>query len=133
VKVVSYGMLSVGGIVSLFLGSIMLFETAEPYYRLSLALVAGVTVFTALFFMVGLFLVVRAQKRKPTTGMEGLIGEKGVVTVALDPEGKIKTHGEIWTARSEESLPVGADVRITAAEGMKLKVEKEKEKEIHET
>lgn len=125
VKVVSYGMLSVGGIISLFLGSIMLFETAEPYYRLSLALVAGMTAFTALFFVVGLYLVVRAQKRKPTTGMEGLIGEKGIVTIALDPEGKVRTHGEIWTAVSEGPLPEGTNIRVTGAEGMKLKVEKE--------
>jgi membrane-bound serine protease (ClpP class) len=128
VKVVSYGMLSVGGIVSLFLGSIMLFESAEPYYRLSGALVIGVTAFTALFFVVGLGLAVRAQRKKPTTGMEGLVGEKGVVTVALKPEGKIKVHGEIWTATSSETLSKGTSVRVLAAEGMILKVEEEKDK-----
>jgi membrane-bound serine protease (ClpP class) len=128
VKVVSYGMLSVGGVVSLFLGSIMLFESAEPYYRLSGALVIGVTVFTAFFFVVGLGMAIRAQRRKPTTGMEGLIGERGIVTVALSPEGKIKVHGEIWTAIAEEPLSVGTGVRVSAAEGMKLKVKKEAEK-----
>lgn len=128
VKVVSYGMLSVGGIVSLFLGSIMLFESAEPYYRLSGALVIGVTAFTALFFVVGLGLAVRAQRKKPTTGMEGLVGEKGVVTVALKPEGKIKVHGEIWTATSSEPLSKGSSVRVLDAEGMILKVEEETKK-----
>ena len=101
VKVVSYGMLSVGGIAALFLGSLMLFETVEPYYRLSLSLVVGVTVFTALFFVVGLGLAIRVQRRRPTTGAEGLIGEEGVVTASLTPEGTVKVRGEIASAFAE--------------------------------
>lgn len=124
VKVVSYGMLSVGGIVTLFLGSLMLFESADPYYKLSLSLVIGVTAFTALFFVVGLGLAIRVQRKKPTTGTEGLIGEPGVVTVSLTPEGTVKVHGEIWKAVAGGSIETGGKVRVKAVEGMLLKVEK---------
>ena len=130
VKVVSYGMLSVGGAVALFLGSIMLFESAEPYYRLSLKLVVSMTALTVLFFAVILGFAIRIQRRKPTTGLEGLLGEPGVVTVALNPEGKIKVHGEICTAWSDSPLPKGTRVKVTEAERMKLKVVKETEKEV---
>ena len=123
VKVVSYGMLSVGGIASLFLGSIMLFDTAEPYYRLSLSLVAGVTAFTALFFIVGLGLAIRVQRKRPTTGAEGLIGETGVVTLSLNPEGTVKVHGEIWKAVADGNIETGGKVRVKAVKGMVVKVE----------
>ncbi len=124
VKVVSYGMLSVGGIASLFLGSIMLFDKAEPYYRLSLSLVLGVTGFTALFFVVGLGMAVRMQRKRPTTGVEGLVGTEGMVTVGLDPEGSVRVQGEIWRATGDRTIEAGSRVRVTAVEGMKLKVEK---------
>ena len=124
VKVVSYGMLSVGGTASLFLGSIMLFDTAEPYYRLSLSLVAGVTAFTALFFIVGLGLAIRVQRKRPTTGAEGLIGETGVVTLSLNPEGTVKVHGEIWKAVADGNIETGGKVRVKAVEGMVVRVEK---------
>jgi membrane-bound serine protease (ClpP class) len=123
VTVVSYGMLSVGGVVALFLGSIMLFDTAEPYYKLSLSLVVGVTVFTALFFILGLGLVIRDKRKKPTTGAEGLIGETGVVTVSLTPQGTVKVHGEIWRAEAQGQVEAGSKVRVKAVEGMLLTVE----------
>ncbi|MCJ7498877.1 nodulation protein NfeD [bacterium] len=123
VTVVSYGMLSVGGVVALFLGSIMLFDTAEPYYKLSLSLVVGVTVFTALFFILGLGLVIRDKRKKPTTGAEGLIGETGVVTVPLTPQGTVKVHGEIWRAEAQGQVEAGCKVRVKAVEGMLLTVE----------
>ncbi len=123
VKVVSYGMLSVGGIAALFLGSLMLFETVEPYYRLSLSLVVGVTVFTALFFVVGLGLAIRVQRRRPTTGAEGLIGEEGVVTASLTPEGTVKVRGEIWKAVSEGNIETGSKVKVKAVNGMVVNVE----------
>ena len=127
VKVVSYGMLSVGGAVSLFLGSIMLFESVEPYYRLSLKLVISMTALTVLFFVVVLGFAVRAQRRKPTTGMEGLIGESGVVTVPLTPEGKVRVHGEIWSATADGTLPEGTRIRVSGYERMMLKVKGEKD------
>jgi membrane-bound serine protease (ClpP class) len=123
VTVVSYGMLSVGGVASLFLGSVMLFDSAEPYYKLSLSLVIGVTVFTALFFVLGLGLVIRDMRKKPSTGMEGMVGEVGTVTVALSPEGTVKVHGEIWKAKSSTNIESGTKVTVKAVEGMVVTVE----------
>jgi len=104
----------------------MLFETVEPYYRLSLKVVLSMTALTVLFFLVILGFAVRAQRRKPTTGMEGLIGKVGVVTVPLEPVGKIRIHGEIWTALADGTYPEGARVRVKGSEGMMLKVEEER-------
>ena len=129
VKVVSYGMLSIGGIASLFLGSIMLFDTAEPYYRLSLSLVVGVTAFTALFFVVGLGLAIRIQRKKPTTGSEGLVGDMGIVTAPLAPQGTVKVHGEIWRAVADGRIESGSRVRVKSVEGMMLTVEEIKNAE----
>ncbi|MDF1527234.1 MAG: nodulation protein NfeD [bacterium] len=123
VAVVSYGMLSVGGVAALFLGSTMLFDTAEPYYKLSLSLVVGVTAFTALFFVVGLGLVIRDKRKRPTTGAEGLIGEAGVVTVPLTPQGTVKVHGEIWRAQAQGQVDAGSKVKVKAIEGLMLTVE----------
>jgi len=124
VKVVSYGMLSIGGIASLFLGSIMLFDKTEPYSRLSLSLVVGVTAFTALFFVVGLGLAIRIHRRKPTTGSEGLVGDTGIVTSPLTPQGTVKVHGEIWRAVADEKIKAGSRVKVKSVEGMMLTVEK---------
>jgi membrane-bound serine protease (ClpP class) len=129
IKVVSYGMLSVGGVASLFLGSLMIFDTAEPYYKLSLSLVIVVTAFTALFFIVGLGLAIRVQRKRPTTGVEGLVGESGIVTAPLTPEGTVKVHGEIWKAVGEGHIESDAKVTVKTVEGMMLKVEEIQEPE----
>ena len=122
VKVASFGMLTIGGIISLFLGSIMLFDSPEPYYRISRALIMSVTGFTALFFVLGLGLVIRAHRRRPTTGFEGMIGETGVATTDISPSGKVSVHGEIWSVKSDRTIRAGDGIRVVAAEGMRLEV-----------
>ena len=123
VKVVSFGMLTVGGIVSLVLGSLMFFKSSDPYYRVSISLIVGMTGLIVLLFVVGLGLAISIRRRKPTTGIEGLIGEVGVASTDLAPEGKIKIHGEIWSASSAEPVRAGEKVRVTEANGLALKVE----------
>jgi len=122
VKVVSFGMLTIGGIVSLFLGSIMLIDSAEPYLRISRALIVGMTGFTALVFVLGVGLAINALRRKPTTGTEGLVGKVGVATTDFSPNGKIKVHGEIWSASSQTSIKTGDTVRVESVDGLFLKV-----------
>ena len=123
IKVVSYGMLSVGGIVSLFLGSIMLIRDVEPYYRISRILIFGVTGFTALFFIVGLGLAYKVQRKKPVTGMEGMLGYIGEAVTDISPKGRVRVHGELWTAVSDTPVLEGQRVTITGMEGMVLFVE----------
>jgi membrane-bound serine protease (ClpP class) len=122
VKVVSFGMLTVGGIVSLFLGSIMLIDSAEPYLRISRTLILGMTGFTALVFILGVGLAVKGMRKKPTTGTEGLVGKVGVATTDFSPNGKIKVHGEIWSASSEAPIKTGDTVRVESINGLFLKV-----------
>ena len=129
IKVVSYGMLSVGGIVSTFLGSLMLIDSIEPYYRISRTLIFGVTGITALFFLVGLGLAFKVQRRKVVTGIEGMIGITGETTTEVDPEGKVKVHGEIWSAVSDTPIPAGKRIKVINMDGMVVRVEPETQSE----
>jgi membrane-bound serine protease (ClpP class) len=123
VKVVSYGMLTMGGAAAMFLGSIMLFENVDPYVKLSRSLILAATIFSAGFMVMGLTLVIRTHKRKPVTGIKGMLGVEGVSRTDLSPEGKVWVHGELWSASSAVKVPAGAKVRVTAVKGMMLEVE----------
>jgi membrane-bound serine protease (ClpP class) len=123
IKVSSYGLLSVAGLISLTLGSVMLFEDV----RVSLKLMMPTIVLIGGFFIVIAFLAFRAYRSKPTSGMEGLIGEIGVVEERIDPVGLIFAHGEYWKATSKEVTEQGEKVRVIDSRGLELIVEKEKE------
>jgi len=120
IKVSSYGLLSVAGLISLTLGSIMLFENI----RVSLNLMMPTIVMIGGFFVIIAFLAFRAYKGKPTSGMEGLIGQTGVVEEKIDPVGLIFAHGEYWKATSTEVAEQGEKVRIIGSKGLELIVEK---------
>ncbi|UCH06440.1 MAG: nodulation protein NfeD [Deltaproteobacteria bacterium] len=127
IKVTSYGLLSLAGLISLTLGSIMLFENVGVSLRLmmpTIVLIGG--------FFVGIaFLAFKAYRRTPKGGRDGLIGESGVVEEKIDPEGLIFAHGEYWRATSDEIVEEGEKVRIIGLRGLKLIVEKEKTTETH--
>lgn len=122
VKVTSYGMLTVGGIVSLVLGSLMLFDSPEPALRVSLGLVVSVSVAFAAVAVLLATLALRAQGRRPSTGAEGLVGAHARTVTALDPNGKVFVQGEWWNALAESEVPAGAEVEIVSVEGMTLHV-----------
>ena len=109
-KIASYGLLSVAGTVSLLLGSLMLFEGSSPDMKLSWRVLLPTLILVSGFFVAVAGLVFRAQMSKPTTGSKGLIGEIGVVKKVLAPEGKVFVHGELWHARSNESISEGTKV-----------------------
>jgi membrane-bound serine protease (ClpP class) len=122
-QIPSFGVLTIGGVISMTLGSIMLFEEGETYVRLSLAVVLPVVITTAVFIVVVLGLVIKAQRRRPTTGAEGLVGLEGVATTDITPEGgSIIVHGERWAAASGESIEKGARVLVVAVEGLRMTV-----------
>jgi membrane-bound serine protease (ClpP class) len=123
-KITSYGLLSLGGIVALFLGSIMLFEGTAPELRLSWRVLIPTVGMVSGFFVVVASLVFRAQMSKPMTGEKGLIGEVGVVKSRLEPEGKVFVHGELWNAISPENIDVGTRVRVVAVDRLVVTVEK---------
>ena len=125
IKITSYGILSIGGVISILLGSLMLIDSPAEFLRISfIRVILPVVVVSAAFFLFALTMVVRAQRRRPTTGKEGLIGSSGVATTDLNPEGVVEIRGELWSAIAERKIRAGEKVRVQEMEGMKVKVEK---------
>ncbi len=122
-KITSYGLLSVAGVVSLLLGSLMLFKGSAPDMKVSLQVVLPTIILISGFFVAVAGLVFRAQISKPTTGSTGLVGEIGVVKKALTPEGKVFVHGELWNARAKDPIDKDAKVRIVQVVNLILEVE----------
>jgi membrane-bound serine protease (ClpP class) len=124
IKVVSYGMLTIGGIVSLVIGSLMLFEGPIPELRVPWQLVLPTSIALAGLCAFVVWLAVRAQRAKVDTGREGMEGASGSVTDDLDPEGKVFVRGEIWDAVSAEgAIPKGTRIKVTRVDEMLLTVE----------
>jgi membrane-bound serine protease (ClpP class) len=124
VKVTSYGMLTVGGLISFVLGSLMLFDAPIPDMRVSLGVVLPTAALMAIVTGFLLSRVVKLHRQRPLTGSEGLVGERGTVLDALDPDGKVKVHGEYWDARSVGApVAAGEDVRVVAVVGRRIDVE----------
>jgi len=125
VKVTSFGILTVGGVIAMFLGSIMLYDETPGFsVRVDWRVAIAVAVTTGLFFVFALGMALKAKASKPTTGREGLLGEKGLAITDIDPEGDIKVHGEIWRAYSDEAIHKGDKIRVTSVDGLEVKVEK---------
>jgi len=124
IKIVSHGMLTVGGVIAMILGSLMLFESPEPYLRLSWSVILPTVLLTTLFFGFAVAKVIKAYKRRPVTGGEGLTGEEGRADTDIMPEGKVFVRGEYWDAESPERIIKGEKVVVTAVDGMRLKVRK---------
>lgn len=124
IKVTSYGLLSIGGIICLTLGSIMLFNTGTPGLRISWSVLIPAVLAISGFFITVALLAVRAHIVQPRTGYQGLIGEIAVAKESLAPDGKVFVHGELWNATSEDIVPVGARVEVIGVENLWLKVRK---------
>ena len=122
-KITSYGLLSVAGVVSLLLGSLMLFKGSPPEMKLSLQVLLPTIILISGFFVAVAGLVFRAQVSKPATGSAGLVGEIGVVKKALTPDGKVFVHGELWNARSKNPIDTDSKVRIVKVVDLILEVE----------
>jgi len=123
VKVQSHGLLSLGGVVSLVLGSLVLMSGDGGGMRISLSVILSVAVVTVLFFAVVVGAGYRALRRKPLTGREGLVGERGVALSEFPShEGRILVHGENWAAEADERIEKGAPVVVDRVDGLRLHV-----------
>jgi len=120
IKITSYGILSIGGIISLVLGSIMLVDSPLPFLQISWKVILGATITFTLFFLFAVGFAIRTFRTKPTTGREGLIGEEGVALELLNPEGSIEIHGEIWRALAAEKIKKGEKVIVKAVDDKHL-------------
>jgi membrane-bound serine protease (ClpP class) len=124
IKVVSHGLLAVGGVISLFLGSLMLIESPAEYMRISLSVIIPAVLVSAAFFIFAVTKAIKARLTKPTTGMEGLIGEIGIATTSIAPEGKVSIHGEFWNVITDQNIERGGKVQVIGVTNLKLKVKK---------
>ncbi len=127
IKVPSYGALTIGGIIALTLGSLMLIRPSAVYISISLTYIIAMVVTTSSLFIFVVFYAIRAQFKKPATGLEGMIGTTGIARSNLNPRGKIQIHGEIWNGvvqSKEEVIKKGEEVEVVKIEGMRLVVKK---------
>jgi membrane-bound serine protease (ClpP class) len=127
IKLASHGLLALGGIVSLFLGSIMLIRPGPDmeFARVSRTVIVAATTVTALFFLTVIGLGLRAQRRRPVTGPEAMTGIRGEAVDQLDPLGRVKIQGEYWKAESVAGvINAGDKVRVTGVQDLKLYVER---------
>jgi membrane-bound serine protease (ClpP class) len=125
VKIQSFGILGVGGVIAMVIGSVMLVDSPVPELQPSLKIIIPLAVGISLIFFFLLFLVLRAHSRKAYTGKEGLIGEVGTAQTDIGGDGKVFVHGELWNAEASEPITRGSKVRVTRVlDSLKILVEK---------
>jgi len=125
IKVHSYGLLSLGGITAMVIGSLMLVKAPIPELRPGLRFIIPVALGVSLIIIFLVTLVIRAQARRAMTGREGLVGEAGRALEDFSGEGKVLVHGEVWEAETDVPLRRGEAVRVVqVGEGLKLRVTK---------
>ncbi len=124
VKVTSYGLLTVAGIISLVLGSMFLFDSPEPALHASMSLVAMLATFAGVMVAFLSWMALRRNRLPVRTGKEGMIHERGTARTALDPAGKIDVHGEIWAAVVDAATPIaaGEPVEVIGIDNLTLRV-----------
>lgn len=127
IKVTSFGLLTLGGIVSLTFGSMILVDSPVPELQLSLWVILPVVLGFAAIALLLARLAIAAQRRGPLTGPEGMVGEAGQALTDIHPDGggRVAAHGEIWHAVASESITQGSRVRVTKVDGLQLLVRKE--------
>ncbi|MDQ7788370.1 MAG: NfeD family protein, partial [Thermodesulfovibrionales bacterium] len=125
VKIISHGVLTIGGIIAMIIGSLMLFESPAPFVKLSLAVILPAVAITTLFFTLTFSLAVKAFRKKPVTGSEGLVGQEGIADTDITQEsGMVLLHGERWSAYSEMPVQKGEHIVVVQVSGLTLKVKK---------
>ena len=126
IKIASHGVLAIGGIISLLLGSMMLIRTGSGEIgRISWSVIISATVVTSLFFLFVIGMGLKAQRLKPTTGMNALVGEIGTANELLNPLGMVLVHGELWQAESVSGeIYKGEKIQVKEMRGFKLFVER---------
>ncbi len=123
VKIISHGLLTIGGMIALIFGSLMLFESPAPFFKLSLAVIVPVVFITTLLFVFTVRLAYKAFRKRPLTGAEGLIGIEGMAVTDITPQGgTVRVHGELWSGWSDAPVPKGSAVVVEAMQGLKVKV-----------
>ncbi|MFH1074958.1 MAG: NfeD family protein [Candidatus Firestonebacteria bacterium] len=126
IKTPAHGAFAVGGVLALFLGSLLIFNPMVPYFRISMSIVITILVLTSAFFAFLITLGLSAMKGKVVIGIGSLLNATGEVKVGLDPVGIVYINREDWSAESNDGQPIdkGEKVRVLKVEGVKLIVER---------
>jgi len=124
IKIVSHGLLTIGGVVSIILGGMMLIDTADPELRVSKSIIISVAVVVGAFVLLAFTLAYKARVSRPTTGAEGLVGETGVVKTKIDRTGYVYLAGELWEAFADEVIEEGTEIIVEKVENLKMKVKR---------
>jgi membrane-bound serine protease (ClpP class) len=126
IKIISHGMLAIGGIFSLVLGSVFLFQTgsALEFIKVSWSVILSTTGISALFFLFVISMGLKAQRLRPISGIEGIIGTEGETITKLNPSGTIAIHGEMWNAESVTGeIDKNQKIKVVGIKDLKLYVE----------
>ena len=127
IKVVSHGMLAIGGIAALLTGSMMLIRPGSglEVMRISRTLIISTVAITSGFFLFVIGMGIKAQRSKPVTGIEAMEGETAVAFDELNPSGRVRIHGEIWNAISISGMiHQGEKLRVKEVKNLTLYVER---------
>jgi membrane-bound serine protease (ClpP class) len=124
ISIMSYGLLSVSGVISIFLGSTMLIDSDDPALQISRTILYPTLGLTAVLSIGIIVLATRTRNLKKQGGMEGMVGETGLVKEALDLHGRVLVHGEVWDAEAATKVDEGETVRVDSVSGLKIKVSK---------
>ena len=124
VKIISHGLLAVAGVVSLFLGSVMLIDSQVPYMKISLKVILPAVITLAGFFIILIRVAIRSRRSRVTGGADGLVGEEGEARTDIEPQGDVFVQGAHWGAYSDLPVRKGEKVVVLKVEGLKLKVTK---------
>lgn len=121
-SVTSYGLLGIGGVVSMLLGSVMLIKTDAEFLQISWSVILPVVVLMGAFSLLIVGMGLRAMRGRPVTGREEMVGLVGVVKTALTPHGQLAVHGELWEATSDQPLQAGDEAEVVRMDGLRLHV-----------
>jgi len=121
-NVTSYGLLAIGGVAAMLLGSVMLIKTDVEFLQISWSVILPVVTLATLFSLFVVGMGVKAMRRRPMTGREEMVGLVGIVKTALAPHGQFAVHGELWEAVSEQPLQPGDEAEVTGVDGLRLRV-----------
>ncbi len=124
INVMSYGLLSVSGVISVFLGSTMLIDSDDPTLQISRSILYPTLALTVVLSLGIVVLATRTRNLKKSGGIEGMIGETGLVKEALNPQGRVLVHGELWEAEADTQITEGERVQVDLVEGLRIKVSK---------
>jgi membrane-bound serine protease (ClpP class) len=121
-SVTSYGLLAIGGVIAMLIGSVMLIKSDAEFFRISWSVILPVVTLASAFALLIVSMGMRALRRRPVTGREEMVGLVGIAKTALAPQGQLAVHGELWEAISEQPLGPGDQAEVTAVDGLRLRV-----------